>query len=279
MKAIGRWVFWTVTVVGCALLAWSMAFSQPAGTPGKTGEPKKLGTRNEKKNESSQVRINKANRARYDPTRKLFYLVGDVEFQDEDVKVNCDEATYSEEDDTAACAGNLRITDPENVITGLFVNADFGAEIVSIEGDVKIVTTKRPKSENSQEGNPDQEKRVTTITCDKIVYVYTEGKRHAVATGNLKAVQKDKTLVAQRADYDRETDIIVLGDAVKITMENGNEFNATRATISATEEWVEMEGFTGIAIREKKKPAESTSGPPGGGTPAPPPAGAGAGGG
>jgi lipopolysaccharide export system protein LptA len=232
-----------------------------SGPAPKVGTPEKLAPHDGKApKEKDEFRIKNADRVRYDTNRGLFYLYGNVEFQDKEVTVCCDEASYNEKDDTAACAGSLKMTDPDNVITGELVNADFNAEIINIVGSVKIVTTKTGKKEEKDaQGKAEDEKRVTTITCDKIQYYYTEGKRHAVATGNLKALQKDRTIFAQRADYDREKDVVVLGSQVTIKMENGNDFDCAKATISVTEDWVEMEGFKGKAVREKKdkKPGEA----------------------
>lgn len=240
----------------CAIVGPVCLYAQTAGgqVP-NTGEPKKLGPRDGKEKKSNVVRIEHADRARYDSKRGLVYLFGNVQFQDEkDVKLFCAEATYNKTDDTAACAGSLKVVDPDNTITGEMMNADFGAEIVDIQGTVKIVTTRGPK-EKTENG---EKKRTTTIYCDKVNYVYTEGKRHAIATGNLRAVQEDKTATADKAEYDIERDLITLSGPIRITWENGDWCECTKATISVGDEAVEdMEGFRGIFSREKKTEAET----------------------
>jgi lipopolysaccharide assembly outer membrane protein LptD (OstA) len=270
-----------LTSSACLAGLWLLCaatWAQPAGAARPAlPEPTKLAPREpgEKpaQKDKDQIRVRQAERARYDSKRGLFYLSGNILLEDEDVKLYADEANYNENDDTAACAGHLRVVDPENTITGDAVSADFEAEIAIITGSVKIVTTKAIVAQRPAEGEaakPDEppKQRVTTITCDKIVYTYTEGKRRAVATGNLKAVQEDKTVFAPEADYDREKDIVVLGEPVKISMENGNQFECKRATISVTDNWVDMEGFSGIAVRTKKTPTET---PPAGTPPTAPP--------
>jgi lipopolysaccharide assembly outer membrane protein LptD (OstA) len=269
----------SVSLVGLWLLG-VCAWAQPGGAARPAlPEPTRLAPREPgqaaAKRDNDQIRVRQAERARYDSRRGLFYLSGNIVFEDEDVKLYADEANYNENDDTAACAGHLRVVDPENVITGDAVSADFEAEIAIISGNVKIVTTKtiveqRPAEGEAAKPEGPPKQRVTTITCDKIVYTYTEGKRRAVATGELKAVQEDKTVYAPKADYDREKDIVVLGEPVKISMENGNQFECKRATISVTDNWVDMEGFTGVAVRTRKTPAGQP--PAGGAPPAPPPA-------
>ncbi|MCE5218882.1 hypothetical protein LLH03_17850 [bacterium] len=261
-----------VASLGLVAIVSTLSYSQGTGGSPTTraGEPRKLAPRDPSKpaDKSQRVRVRNADRARYDSARGMFYLFGNVLFEDEDeVKLYCDEASYNENDDTAACAGHLKVTDKDNVITGDLINADFDAEIVNIEGNVKIVTTKATKKKEGEKTS--EEKRVTTITCDKIVYYYTTGKRRAVATGNLKAVQEDKTVLAPRADYDREKDLITLGDKITIKMENGNEFECTRATIGVSDDTVDMEGITGIFFRDKNK-EKGTQPPATTPTPAPP---------
>jgi len=213
--------------------------------------PEKLGPRDKgASKDADELRISNANRSRIDTRRNLYYLWGNVQFQDKEMSVVCDEASYNQNDDTASCAGSITMKDAESVITGTRVNADFGAKIIIVVGGVKIVTTKAAKAEDGKADSAEQ--RTTTITCDKLQYYYTEGKRRAVATGNVKAVQKDRTVIAQRADLDREQDIITLGDDVTITMDNGNEFHCTKATVSTTEDWVNMDALKGKVVREKK---------------------------
>jgi lipopolysaccharide assembly outer membrane protein LptD (OstA) len=244
-------------IAGSLLFVASLsARSQTTGSVPATGEPKKLAPRDDaapKKN--NKLRIKSASVANYDIPRGLFSLHGKVNFQDQDGKVNlyCDEALYNENDDTAACAGNLKVTDPDNIITGKHMNADFAAETIVIEGDVTIVTTKGPKEKPKEGEAKAEQKRVTTITCDKIVYTYTEGKRRAVATGTITAKQKDKTVLAQRADYDLEKDTITVGDKITITMDNGNKFECTGAVIGVADDTVAMQNITGFVLSDKAK--------------------------
>lgn len=268
MKSRLSVILGAVVLAFAAGLIWlPMAPAQPAASPGpNVGEPKKLGEPKKAKKDDDEIRIDNADQGRYDAARDLFYLSGNVVFRDEDVKLYCDEASYNNNDDTAACAGNLRIVDPENTITGKRINADFTAEMAVIEGDVKIVTTKTTKAQESKE----PKKRITTITCDRVVYYYTEGERRAIATGNLKGVQEDKTVTAQRADYDREKDVIVLSPEVIFTMKSGTTFACRKATISVTDDWINMEGLDrGLLKREKEETAGGEEPAPGSEEPAP----------
>lgn len=266
-----------VASLGLVAIVSTLSYSQGTGGSPTTraGEPRKLAPRDPSKpaDKSQRVRVRNADRARYDSARGMFYLFGNVLFEDEDeVKLYCDEASYNENDDTAACAGHLKVTDKDNVITGDLINADFDAEIVNIEGNVKIVTTKATKKKEGEKTS--EEKRVTTITCDKIVYYYTEGKRRAVATGNLKAVQEDKTVLADKADYDLEAGSVVLTatEKVKVDTAKGTHIEATSITISAEGDLVSMQGLGGIVVHDKKTPRGEGPGPaPAGGESLPKP--------
>lgn len=255
-----RAVLW-VGLLGCCI---AQAQNPAPDTP-RVPAPQKLGPRDPNApKEEGQFRIKNADRGRYDTKRGLFYLWGHVIFQDKDVTVECDEASFNEPDDTAACAGHIKMNDSESEITGELVNADFGAEIVNIMGNVKIVTTKSAKKEETApgantEGAKPEEKRVTTITCERIQYYYTEGKRHAVVTGLIKAVQKERTITAQHADYDRERDVITLGDDVTITREDGSEFHCTLARVGVSDDSIEMQNLSGKGIRKKKAESGKTA--------------------
>jgi len=210
---------------------------------------------------TQEKRTVRAPQADYDREKGVMVLGHGVtiEFADEEMQVTCDKITYQEEDDTAVCTGKVRMFDEETVLTGEKIIVDFEPELATITGSVKIVTTRRSKAEKDKaqddpEGEPG--KRVTTITCDKIDYTYTEGKRRALATGNVKAVQKDRTLYAQKADYDRETGLVVLGDKVTVEAEDGKG-RCTKATVHVDEDWVIMEPFDGWTYRKKKSRSES----------------------
>jgi len=238
--------------VGLALTV-AVACMAQAPKP-KVGTPEKLGPRADKGDKKpDEFRIKNADNGRMDTRKKMHYLWGNVEFEDKDIAVVCDEAYYNEKDDTARCAGHLKVTDSESVITGNDLNADFGAEMAVVTGKVTIVTTREAKREEG-EGGGATEKKVTTISCDRLNYSYGEGKRRAIATGAIKAVQDDRTVIAQKADYDREKDIIVLTDDVTITRDDGSVFHCKQVTVSPTEDWIQMQGgFKGTVVRDKKK--------------------------
>ncbi|MDI9583580.1 MAG: LptA/OstA family protein [Acidobacteriota bacterium] len=258
--------YWALVVF---VAAWAGAWAQGnAGLSTDVGTPRKLAPRDQTEpKEQKKVRINHADRARYDSARKMFYLYrdktgskGPIEFQDDKMKLTCDEAAYNETDDTAACAGNLKIVDEDSVITGAHIYVDFDAEIARIEGSVKIVTTEKVKPKEGEGGK--EETRVTTLFCDLVEYTYTEGKRRAIATGNLKGTQEDKTVFSPKADYDLEKEIVVLSPPVRIQLDNGSEFTTDGATISTADDWMETGNITGFFIRDKEEDKGGEEGKP-----------------
>jgi lipopolysaccharide assembly outer membrane protein LptD (OstA) len=90
-----------------------------------------------------RVFIEHADTMRYDPATKTYHLRGNVVFANRDMKLYCDQADYREDADTAKAVGHLRVTDPNSVITGDLIEADFGKEIAVITGHVTIITQKK----------------------------------------------------------------------------------------------------------------------------------------
>ncbi|NSW54751.1 MAG: hypothetical protein HPY44_01945 [Armatimonadetes bacterium] len=269
--------YWALAILAAACAgAWAQG---NAGLSTEVGTPKKLAPRDQTEaKKQKKVRINHADRARYDSARKMFYLYrdktnskGPIEFQDDEMKLTCNEAVYNETDDTAACAGDLKIVDEDSVITGAHIYVDFDAEVARVEGSVKIVTTEKVKPKEGEEG--EEKTRITTLVCDLVEYTYTEGKRRAIATGNLKGVQEDKTVFSPKADYDLEKEIVVLSPPVRIQLDNGSEFTTDGATISTADDWMETGNITGFFIDNKDEEQGGEAGKPEEApTPAPPPA-------
>jgi len=88
----------------------------------------------------------------------IYHLRGHVVFAREDMKLYCDEADYDEKADTARARGHLRITDPNSVITGDLLDADFAKEIAVITGNVTVVTQKKINSAQGKAPTPSLEK-------------------------------------------------------------------------------------------------------------------------
>ena len=233
--------------------------------------------------QDQRVNIDHADRMRYDGQKKLFFLTGNVRMTHQDATLFCDQAEYNEDADTARAVGHLRVTSPENNLTGDLVTADFGRKLIVITGNVHLVTQRKPKEQpaagaeatpapagpppaappaepTGQAETPASERperfrgyqeKLTTITCERIDYWYDE--KRLIATGNVKAVQEDKTVTADDAVYEEELDRLVLtGNPVRVVMKNGNQFETPKATISVEEDWVEAETVRAVMQREEE---------------------------
>jgi lipopolysaccharide assembly outer membrane protein LptD (OstA) len=265
------------------------ATAQPAGKPDDA---------------SDRVIIEHADTMRYDPNTKIYHMRGNVVFSNKDVKLYCDEADYDERADSATARGHLRITDPNSVITGDLIEADFGKEIAVITGHVTILTQKRsnkttgkpevslekpvkggarpsgapanpttdqattatkPKTGDEPEKLEGYWERKTTITCERVEYYYNDKVKKMIATPRVKAVQEDKTVWADTAVFEDIPRLITLTGNVTLNTEKGDEMACLKAVISIDDDWIQAEGMHGATLR-KHKGEEGKPAP----TPAPP---------
>ena len=232
-----------------------------------------------------------------------------VQFANKDTHLFCDEADYHDDTDTAQARGHLKVTSPDAVITGDLIDADFGKDLVVITGNVTIVTQKhrnktqksetpvslekskpaqpaaglankpandatvstiapKPKGKEENDAESYKEKK-TTITCERVEYYYAEGVKRMVATPRVKAVQEDKTVLADQAVYEDLARLVTLTGNVVLNTEKGDEMHCTKAVISVDDNWVQAEHLTGVTLHKSKndqgksnKPAPTTPTPP-----------------
>jgi lipopolysaccharide assembly outer membrane protein LptD (OstA) len=279
----------TAMLVG-ALLVAAVPGQEPPPPDTKAGEP---AAAEEKKPSEEPVHIEHADLLSYDPEQNLYFLTGNVHFRQEDTHLYCDEAQYNEDEDTARAKGNLKIVQPETTITGDLITADFGEKFADIAGNVRIITQKKkeekakpegegapkeggeatPKGEappaaegEQKEGRWEEFKtKVTTVTCDQVRYWYDETR--ALATGSVVAVQEDKKVTADEAEYVEKDDLLTLkGNPVQASMEDGSQFTAPWVKVEVEGERFWTGPIIGTFKKEKKEEAK-----PGEEQPAPPP--------
>jgi len=253
-------------------------------------QPAKATSTKEDDDEDERVRLEWADSMFRDKAAHTYYLKGNVRFSHKDVVLYCDEAEYYDEDhpdkpDTAKCVGNLKIVDPEATITGDLIAVDFDAKLAVITANVRIVAQKKDEEEEATsseaqgEEKPAEEKggepgdkkeedkeperledyaeKLTTITCEKVEYYYDDDVKKGIATGNVKAVQEDKTAWADQAVYERIPDEITLTGNVRLKTDEGDEFHSPTAVISIEEDWIRAENVSGITFhREEEEETE-----------------------
>jgi len=249
-------------------------------------QPAKAKSTKKDDDEDERVRLEWADSMFRDKAAHTYYLKGNVRFSHKDMVLYCDEAEYYDENhpdkpDTAKCVGNLKIVDPEATITGDLITADFDEKLAVITGNVRIVAQKKDQEEeestssgvqaeekSAEEKGPgaedkkededkeperleDYAKKLTTITCDKVQYYYDDDVKKGIATGNVKAIQEDKTAWADQAVYERIPDEITLTGNVRLKTDEGDEFHAPKAVISIEDDWIRAENVSGITFHRK----------------------------
>ncbi|MBI2843849.1 MAG: LPS-assembly protein LptD [Armatimonadetes bacterium] len=175
---------------------------------------------------------------------RIYTITGNVVIEHLDTTLTANQVEYNEKTKIATAEGNLKIVDPESVITGKKGIAYFKERKTVIEGDVKLVT--QPKKNGDAGGNPDSMRARlrgrSTITCDKMEYQYRN--KVATAEGNLKVVQKDRTLDAKKAVYDVKQEFVTLTGGVHVKDEKGQTFTSpgtVKASLKEGAEWIEAE--------------------------------------
>lgn len=217
-----------------------------------------------------RVELRNADSMFRDKAANTYFLKGNVLFEHADVLLYADEAEYYDEDhpqrpDSAKALGNLKIVDPEATITGDLLEVDFGKKIAIVTGNVRIIAHKQKKeatADKADSGNSGASESIsekkTVITCDRVEYQYDEKVKLSTATGNLKAVQEDKTLWATKAVHSGLTDEVELTGNVRVKTDDGDDFRTETATVHVEDEWIRTGKVTGITFRRSEDKVKST---------------------
>ena len=289
-----------LTILAAILCAtFALAQNTPVAPPNGKAKPRAASApaardSSAQDKEDDRVIIEHVDNLKYDPQTKTYHMTGNVVFANKDMKLYCDEADYNEEADTAKARGHLRAVDPNSVITGDLIDADFGKDLAIITGNVVIVTQKKgneveekpkPGLEKPDAGSAtlagnepgaapekaaadksgtkeepehleDYWKNKTTITCERLEYYYADDVKKMIATPRVKAVQEDKTVWADHAVYEDLTSIITLTGNVILTKTNGDEMRCNKAVVSTEDDWIQAEGMSGVTLRKKKNSSE-----------------------
>ncbi|GAB4463201.1 MAG: hypothetical protein OHK0029_31430 [Armatimonadaceae bacterium] len=199
----------------------------------------------------------------------IYNLNGNVKITSEDSILTTDAAAYNKQTKIATSPGPLKIEDSLNTITGKRGTAYYTSRDAKIRENVVIVAKPRPEDRNAPPGSARREfDAPATITCDSVDYNW--GTRVAVLTGNLKIVQKERTVTAKKAIYDAKTEIVKLeGDVVYVNSKNGDRFEGEKATIGVKqgEEFFEADNVKGSFTLEDE--VETTPPPAENSAPAP----------
>jgi len=199
----------------------------------------------------------KADKARYNNKTGITTFIGNVVVTQvgEKFEMTAERVEYEEKTDSATATGNLVFRDPDTTITGDKIQAFFAEKKAIISGNVKLSSHgKSTGGEGEKQGESLREqyrKKKTTMTCDQIEYLYSEGK--ATATGNLRFAQEDKKGTAGKAIYLEEEEQILLEGDVEVVNEKGERLRCRRAIIYIKEDSIEAEGVEATLIRKEEK--------------------------
>jgi lipopolysaccharide export system protein LptA len=233
---------------------------------------------------------------RSDEARQITVLEKQARLTHRDTEFTADRIEVQREDGeikVVIATGSPRANDPRSTITGEKFTIYPKERRVLVEGGFKVVT--RPKEEpvaaSPQKGNGSppgtsspggerksvrrQLKGETTITGDRLVYNYR--RKDVEAQGNLKVLNRGRTVTAQSLTYtDQTEDLVLNGETVRWEDEKGQHFVARGPIKMNLKEGAEtLEASQPVSgrfvINEEEDEEETTPAAPSAGK-APPPA-------
>lgn len=193
-------------------------------------------------------------------SEKTVLLSGNVIIKQGDAVLKSDKIEYDETTQIAKSPGVLTISDPENDIRGDSGIAYLKERRGVLTGNIKLIAKPRQTTQ-SNDKKPPELRDAATMTCDSLEYFYKQ--KQATASGNLKIMQKDRTVTAEKAQYNVKDEIVTLTGGVKGSDEKGQNFSSGgKVTVSIKEgdEWMEMEQAAGtfkVKSEEEESPEAS----------------------
>ncbi len=218
-----------------------------------------------------------------------------VATSDQDTVLKADLITWNDKRMTARATGNLTMSDEQ--ADGTADRADIqyakSKRLLVLTGNVRMVLKPRkgeqPKIDAPRDGAGKQEgdsdvgearRYPIEATCDRVDYEYSKDRRHAVLSGNFRAVQKlkdySRTLTAERAEWFGLEDRVVISGPARVEDTKGRKGETPDDVVIYTREGQEgiriRKGVYSMPIEDDDKPAAK---PPAKETPPPdtPPAG------
>lgn len=203
-----------VFVFACASITAQQNFTEKA----KTGERK-----------LEEVNISFKHLRRDLGEKRITFVEGDVKCIHGDTVLTTESATVDEKEQIITVPGKITITSPECDIAADRGIAYLKKRLAVLEGDVVMYL--KPKIEEKVDKNSERAKysRPTTITCEKIEYLYR--KKVASGTGNVIFKQDKRTATARKFTYDEKSEILTVMGDVKAVDEDGQTFYAPEKVV------------------------------------------------
>lgn len=158
---------------------------------------------------------------------------------DEGAVIRADLFTYDDGLKTAQASGHLTVADKDLDGSAARVDLEYGRgrKVMTLAGPVHAVIKPRPATDEEQparstggSGDGKSERlrsKPIAVDCDRVVYQYSRETKHAVLSGNLRAVQQldgnERTLTAASAEWFGLEDRLVLKAPVKFVDQKGRK--------------------------------------------------------
>lgn len=245
-----KWIIMVVTIAALAVAAITLSIGAPAEKPQTA------------KKESATINGDHW-KVQGDDDARVYTITGNVVVKYQDMTLTADKAVYTKKTETVVAEGNFKIVDTENDITGTKGIAYLNERRSIVDGNVKMITKPKNSAGKSEESVHTQLRKPATITCDKLEYLYR--KKIATAEGNLKVTQKNRALVAKKAVYDVNQELLTLTGEVKATDEKGQTFTSpgtVKTSLKEGAEWLEAEnGSATVEVELEDEPTETDKTP------------------
>ncbi len=162
------------------------------------------------------------------------YTGNPVELVQGDTTLYSDQLSV-EKKEVAHAEGNIRLIQPNVVITGEALDYYFKEDRVVITGNVLLEREREVEPE--EEGGTPTKKKMTVASDQMDINIETQDLS---ATGNVKFTEEDTTASGDKAIYSDKDEKLTLIDNAMVK-QGDNEISAGEIIISLKEDWIEAE--------------------------------------
>jgi len=184
-----------------------------------------------------------AEKLRGEEGAKIIHLENKIKIQQGEMTLTAMEGVFYTENKIIMLSGEVTFTRPGSTIKGdkviVYQDRQFGAW----EGHVKFVQQKIPdsNSDNTKVKNALQDGPVT-LTCDTLEFYWGKTVK-AIAKGNVRAIQKDKSFSSDVVTYTEKPQILILEGNIILGEQKGMTMTCDKLTLYIKEERVQAEGL------------------------------------
>ncbi len=147
---------------------------------------------------------------------------------------------YNQKTQIATAQSPVTINDNQNTLTGTHGSLNVGNHVATLTGDVHMSAV--PAANPGKSAVNAQANQPTNLVCNHLTYNYRT--KLADADGNLKVLQKDRTVTADTGHYDVNAQLITMHGDVDGRSTDGKHLHAPEAVVSVNpaDEWIQVKG-------------------------------------